>query len=135
MRVDESDTLRFRSRAEIERPMETGTPFWRIVGAVFVALCLFGVLQIVLGLIVYRVAMKEVERVVQQWQREAAVISSDVQATPRRTVRQAPRLPAFPGPIAARKTGTAQACIGGYVSNRLSDGWSQTRVRCRASTQ
>ena len=47
----------------------------------------------------------------------------------------AARLPVHPGPVEARKAGFPQACIGGFVSNRVEGGWSQTRQRCTAASE
>lgn len=122
------------------REEEVGTPFWRIVGAVFAALCLYGLLQTVVTVALVRHAVKDLER---QFQ---AVLSSPNAAIPapasapvttRTTTPRpaAPRLPVHLGPVEARRAGFSQACIGSYVANRVEGGWSQTRQRCTAASE
>ncbi len=138
--VDLSE-VRFRNpdvRHIPRREEEAGTPFWRMVAAVFVALCLYGLLQTLVTVALVRHAVKDLER---QFHTLLASPDAAVPApapvparttTPRPT---APRLPAHPGPVAARRAGLAQACIGGFVSNRVEGGWSQTRQRCTAASE
>jgi hypothetical protein len=125
--------VRYRPRRE----RESGTPFWRIVGAVFTALCLFGLLQTVVAIAVIRQAMddfnRSVEALVPRVSPATAPASPPTQTVPRR--RAVPSLPAYPGPIEARRAGLPQACIGGFVSDRIEGGWSQTRQRCMRSSE
>ncbi|TDK23380.1 hypothetical protein E2F46_10690 [Luteimonas aestuarii] len=140
MQVDELDSLRFRNRRGQLKAHDAGTPFWRIVWAVFTALCLFGLLQIAIGIVAYRAVMAGIERSTAEWRRELAALiephpvrlatSPDPTSAPR-----AAYLPAIPGPIEARRRGDDTACIGGRISQRLPDGWTQSSTRCRASTQ
>lgn len=120
------------------REEEAGTPFWRIVGAVFVALCLYGLLQTLVTVVLVHHAVKDLE------QQFHALLSSLDAASPapapiaaRTTTPRpsAPRLPAYLGPVEARRAGFTQACIGGFVSNRVEGGWSQTRQRCTAASE
>lgn len=143
MRADEADTLQFRNRRERHRqyPHQGGTPFWRIVGAVFVALCLFGVLQAILVAIVYSRAKSDLEDLVAGWEAETAAIARQADAAreqidkcvsvPRRQTAR-PRPPGMAGPVEARRLGYASACIGGRVSKRLPSGWDQGEERCTA---
>ncbi len=141
-RIDFSQ-VRFRNpdvREPARREQETGTPFWRIVGAVFVALCLYGLLQTVVTVLVVRHAVEELERQFQVLLPDARTQGGGAGATPAAARSAARRpgahaLPAFPGPVAARRDGRAQACIGGYVSQRVDGGWSQTRQRCSAASE
>ena len=137
--VDLSE-IRFRSpgiRHVPRREEEGGTPFWRIVGAVFVALCLYGLLQTLVTVALVRHAVKDLER-----QFHALLSSPEAPPapapTPTRTTTQrpiAPRLPVYLGPVEARRAGFAQACIGGFVSYRVEGGWSQTRQRCTPASE
>ncbi|MDH5829563.1 hypothetical protein QFW80_03390 [Luteimonas sp. M1R5S18] len=115
-----------------------GTPFWRIVGAVFVALCLYGLLQTLVTVAVVRHAVKDLERQLHALLSEPA--PSAPAAPPAYHHAPAPRpatppLPAYAGPVEARRAGHARACIGGFVSNRVEGGWSQTRRRCTATSE
>ena len=132
VRFRDTDIRHIPRRAE-----EAGTPFWRMVGAVFVALCLYGILQTLVTIAVVRHAVKDFERQLQALLSEPApsapATATQAYAPARRPV--APPLPAYPGPVRARRAGHAQACIGGFVSNRIEGGWSQTRQRCRAISE
>lgn len=141
--VDLSE-VRFRNpdvRHFPRREEEAGTPFWRIVGAVFVALCLYGLLQTLVTVALVHHAMKDLERQFQalltsqpaSWPTPAPSPTHSPTHRPPVSRPSAPRLPAYPGPVEARKTGFPQACIGGYISNRIEGGWSQTRQRCVAA--
>jgi len=113
------------------REEEFGTPFWRIVGAVFVALWLFGVLQTLIDVVVFRHAIEDLDRRIEALMPKP---EESVFAPPPAHVT-APRPPAYPGPVAARKGGFPQACIGGFISNRVEGGWNQTRQRCRPASE
>lgn len=132
--------VRFRDTdiRHIPRREEVGTPFWRIVGAVFVALCLYGILQTLVTMAVVRHAVKDLERQMHALLSEPA--PAPPAAAPTYRHRPAPRpaappLPGYAGPVEARRVGYTQACIGGFVSNRIEGGWSQTRQRCRATSE
>lgn len=133
--------VRFRDTdiRHIPRHEEPGTPFWRIVGAVFVALCLYGILQTLVTMAVVRHAVKDLERQMQSLFSEpaspgapAAAATHPYTPAPRPAT---PALPGYAGPVDARRAGQSQACIGGFVSNRVEGGWSQTRRRCRALSE
>ncbi|NLG59380.1 MAG: hypothetical protein GX538_04355 [Gammaproteobacteria bacterium] len=138
--VDLSE-VRFRNpevRHIPRREDEAGTPFWRIVGAVFVALCLYGLLQTVVTVALVRHAVKDLERqfhALLSSPDAAAAAPAPVPARPTAARPAAARLPVHPGPVEARKAGFPQACIGGFVSNRVEGGWSQTRQRCTAASE
>lgn len=132
--------VRFRNpdvRHVSRREKEVGTPFWRMVGAVFVALCLYGLLQTLVTVALVRHAVKDLER---QFHTLLSSPNASVVAPapiPTRTTtsrRTAPHLPVHPGPIEARRAGLAQACVGGFVTSRVEGGWSQTRQRCTATS-
>lgn len=132
--------VRFRDTdiRQLPRREEAGTPFWRIVGAVFVALCLYGILQTLVTMAVVRHAVKDLERQMQTLFAEPASPGVPAAAAPTYTPAPrpaAPALPGYAGPVDARRAGQAQACIGGFVSNRVEGGWSQTRRRCRALSE
>lgn len=133
--------VRFRNpdiRHVRRREEESGTPFWRIVGAVFLALCLYGLLQTLVTVAVVRHAMKDLERQFHALMSSAnAAVHLPASTSTRTTTPRpsAPRLPAHMGPVAARRAGSTQACIGGYISKRVEGGWSQTRQRCRAASE
>ena len=136
--VDFSE-VRFRNtdvRHIPRREEESGTPFWRIVGAVFTALCLFGLLQTVVAVVVIRQAVEDFNRSIEALVQDAPVFAPAPQSmqapAPRPT---AAPLPAYPGPVYARKAGLQQACIGAFVANRVEGGWSHTRQRCRRSSE
>lgn len=118
------------------REEDTGTPFWRIVGAVFTALCLFGLLQTLIAVVLYRHAVEDLDRRIEALMLkpgESVFASPPVAASAHRPA--APHLPVHPGPIEARRSGFPQACIGGFTSNRVEGGWSQTRQRCAARSE
>lgn len=138
----EPEALNFRPRrlGELQRALadEGGTPFWRIVGAVFLALVLYGLLEAVVTSIVVRRATSEMEGELQRMeaQFQRSILSSvDTSMPQRRQSSQELALPGYFGPIEARRSGMTQACINGRVSDRLPSGWSQTSVRCRAVSE
>ncbi|MGY1409830.1 hypothetical protein ACW5EG_09670 [Luteimonas sp. A611] len=116
------------------REEDSGTPFWRIVGAVFTALCLFGLLQTLIAVVLYRHAVEDLDRRIEALmpKQGESVFAPPPAPTPAHRPA-APRLPVHPGPIEARRAGFPQACIGGFTSNRVEGGWSQTRQRCTAA--
>ena len=138
--VDLSE-VRFRNpdiRHVPRREEEVGTPFWRMVGAVFVALCLYGLLQTLVTVALVRHAVKDLERQVHVLLSSPDAAVSASAPIPARTTTPRPiasRLPVHLGPVEARKAGFAQACIGGFVSNRVEGGWNQTRQRCTAASE
>lgn|GEM_PF-2304573 len=138
--VDLSE-IRFQSpgiRHFPRREEETGTPLWRIVGAVFVALCLYGLLQTLVTVALVRHAVKDLDRQLHALLSNPGSASAAPAPIPTRTTTprpSAPRLPAYLGPVEARRAGFTQACIGGFVSNRVEGGWSQTRQRCTAASE
>src|SRR5690606_41403668 len=112
-------------------------PFSRGARAVFTPLALDGLLQPLATVAVVRHAVKDLERQLHALLSEPASTSMPATApaytpAPRPAV---PRLPAHVGPVEARKAGHSQACIGGFVSNRVEGGWSQTRPRCTRSSE
>lgn len=139
-RIDFSDVT-FRNpdaRHVPQREQEPGTPFWRIVGAVFTALCLFGLLHTVVTVIVVRHALDDLNRQIEALMPKQG--ESVFAPAPPQTQARAPRpaaapLPAYPGPVYARRAGLQQACIGAFVANRVEGGWSHTRQRCQRSSE
>lgn len=113
---------------------ETGTPFWRIFFAVLLAMCAYGLLKLAIVSLMARAAVEEATKQLQTIQQTAPQPrpAARYEAAPRRAVQ--PELPDYPGPLTAKRKGLQFACIGGYVSKRLPDGWDQSRNRCYASS-
>lgn len=110
---------------------EDGTPFWRIFSAVLLAMIAYGLLKFAVLSLMAKAAVDAITSstpVQTQPAVHEAPVSREYEAVPEVS-------PLLPGPLEARRTGASQACIAGYVSERLPDGWSQSKIPCRASSQ
>jgi hypothetical protein len=125
--------VRYRPRRE----RESGTPFWRIVGAVLTALCLFGLLQTLIAIAVIRQTMEEFNRSIEALVPRGAPVATPAPppAQPPARRQASPSLPAYSGPVEARRSGMPRACIGGFIAERVEGGWSQARQRCTAVSE
>lgn len=110
---------------------EDGTPFWRIFGAVLLALVVYGLLQLLVASMMAKSAARELQRQIDTMPAPSSAVPASSSAHVVDRSGGLP-LPSLPGPIRANAQGLSQACVNGRVTRRLPAGWEQGSALCVA---
>ena len=110
---------------------EDGTPFWRIFGAVLLALVVYGLLQLLVASMMAKSTARELQRQIDTMPAPSSIVPSSPSV---RAVDRSNNVPllSLPGPIRANAQGLSQACVNGRVTRRLPAGWEQGSALCVA---